>query len=446
MRSIVVRVLAAALLMLGALPAGAATAAPAAATAPRLLAIDGAIGPPMADYVVRALGAAEKADAPFVVIRLDTPGGLSDSMRTIIKAILASPIPVVCWVGPEGARAASAGTYILYACGLATMAPGTNVGAATPISLSPTGGSSTPAKPKTAEGKKVLNDAIAYIRSLAQLHGRNADWAEKAVRDGASLTAEDALKQNVVELLAPSLPALLAKLDGRSVPTAKTAITLHTAGATLHAIEPDWRENFLGVITTPTIAYILFIIGIVGLLIEALHPGFILPGTVGAICLIIALFAFHALPINYAGLALIVLGVGLLVAEAFVASFGVLGLGGIAAFVIGSIMLLNTHAPGYSLPRMYIGSIAFVAALALGGMVYFLIRMRRRPVVSGREHMIGRSAVALEDFAETGFVHIEGERWQARTHTPVHKGDTVVVEALNGLILSVRPATTSEEK
>ncbi len=441
MRFIVVRILALTVLALGVLPAAGDTAPP-----PSLLTIDGAIGPSTADYVGRALTEAQAAHAPFVVIRLDTPGGLSDSMRSIIQDILASPVPVVCWVGPQGARAASAGTYILYSCGLAAMAPGTNVGAATPVELSGLGGSDTPAKPKTAEDNKVLNDAIAYIRSLAQLRGRNAAWAEKAVRNGASLTAEDALKQHVVELLAPDLPALIQKIDGRSVPAAKGAVTLHTAGVKLSENAPNWRENFLGAITTPTIAYILFIIGIYGLLLEGLHPGFFLPGTVGAICLILALFAFHALPVNYAGLALIVLGAGMLVAEVFLPTFGTLGIGGIVAFVIGSIMLMNSHAPGYTLPRIYIGSIAVAFALVLGGGVYFIVRMRRRPVVSGREHMIGRPAIALEDFAQTGFVHIEGERWQARSPTPVHKGDTVLVEAMDGLILGVRPAASPKEK
>ncbi|MGH8273385.1 MAG: NfeD family protein [Terriglobia bacterium] len=442
MRSIVVCVLAAVLLALGAAPAAAAPK-----PEPQLIAIDGAIGPPMEDYVARALGVAKKRHAPFVVIRLDTPGGLSTSMRKIIKTILAEPMPVVCWVGPEGARAASAGTYILYSCGLATMAPGTNVGAATPVELSGLGGSKTPAKPKTAEQNKVLNDAIAYITSLAELHDRNAKWAEKAVRDGASLTAKQALQKDVVELLAPDLPTLLTKLDGRKIPVAggKT-VTIHSQGTSLHAIRENWRERFLAVIATPTIAYLLLMIGIFGLLMEGLHPGFFLPGTVGAIALILALFALHALPVNYAGLILIFLGAALLTAEAFLPTFGTLGFGGIVAFVIGSIMLFNSPAPGFTLPRVYIGSAAFVAALGLGGLVYFLVRMRRRPVVSGREHMIGLAATALEDFAETGWVRAEGERWRAQTISPVQKGETVIIESIKDLTLSVRPATPRKEK
>lgn len=438
MTVIVRRVLAALLIAAAALPAWAATTAPQ-------IAISGPIGPPMADYVQRTLAQAAKEQAPLVLVRLDTPGGLSDSMRSIVKDILASPVPVVCWVGPEGARAASAGTYILYACGYAAMAPGTNVGAATPVSLSPGGGSATPAKPKTAEQNKVLNDAVAYITSLAQLRGRNAGWAEKAVRDGASITAQAALGKHVIERIAPDPRALLAALDGVSVPAAGGSVTLHTQDVTFKVRGQDWREQLLTVITDPTVAYLLFIIGIFGLLMEGLHPGVVLPGTVGAISLILALFAFHALPVNYAGLALIVLGVILFVAEAFVASFGALGIGGIVAFVFGSIMLIDTHAPGYALPRIYIGSIAAAASVIILGLLVFLVRMRRRPVVSGREHMIGRTAVALSDFRGKGYVRIEGERWAARSSAPVSAGQRVTVTGMEGLVLSVSPDSSSAE-
>ncbi|MGH8127525.1 MAG: NfeD family protein [Gammaproteobacteria bacterium] len=434
MTTIVRRMLAAFALLAVALPACAATTAPE-------IAITGPIGPPMASYVQRELTEAAKAQAPFALIRLDTPGGLSDSMRSIIKSILASPVPVICWVGPEGARAASAGTYILYSCGYASMAPGTNVGAATPVALNPTGGSDTPAKPETAEGKKILNDSIAYIRSLAELRGRNADWAELAVRDGASISAKTALKMNVIESLASSPKSLLAALDGVEIPTANGKVKLNTTGVTLKARDQDWRERLLTVITNPTVAYLLFIIGLFGLLMEGLHPGFILPGTVGAISLILALFAFHALPVNYAGVALIVLGVILFAAEAFVTSYGTLAIGGIVAFVFGSIMLIDTHAPGYTLSRTYIGSIAAVAGVVIIGLVYFLVRMRRRPVVSGLEHMIGRAATALSDFDSKGYVRIEGERWAAVTSMPIKEGERVMVNSIDGLVLSVSPVT-----
>ncbi len=425
----------------------AATAAPAMTGTPdaRLLSIDGAIGPAMAGYVHRGLTNAERAGAPFVVIRIDTPGGLSDSMRSIIKDILAAPIPVVCWVGPEGARAASAGTYILYSCGLAAMAPGTNVGAATPVSLMGSGSTGTPAKPKTAEGVKTLNDAIAYIQSLAQLRGRNAAWAEKAVRQGASISAQEALSKGVINRMSPSLNSLLSAINGETVPTANGKVQLRTQGVGLTSVTPDWRERLLQAITNPTVAYLLFIIGIYGLLLEGLHPGIFLPGTVGAICLILALFAFHALPVNYAGLALILLGAGLLVAEAFVPSFGTLGLGGIAAFIFGSIMLIDTNAPGYTLPRLYIGSIGAAAGFLLGGIIYLVIRMRRRPVVSGLEGMIGLEATALEDFSGNGWVRAAGERWHARCTTPVTRGDRLVIESVDGLWLQVHPVSKLPE-
>jgi len=432
MTAIVKRLLAAFVFLAAALPAFAATTAPE-------IAIAGPIGPPMADYVQRSLAQAQKQSAPFVLVRLDTPGGLSSSMRHIIKSILASPVPVVCWVGPEGARAASAGTYILYSCGYASMAPGTNVGAATPVMLSPGGDSTTPAKPKTAEQRKVLNDAVAYITSLAELRGRNAQWAVKAVRSADSITAKTALEKNVIDKIAPDPETLVTELDRVSVPAAKGTVKLDTRGVTLKPIEQDWREQLLTVITNPTIAYLLFIIGIFGLLMEGLHPGFILPGTVGAISLILALFAFHALPVNYAGLALILLGVGLLVAEAFVTSFGVLGIGGIVSFVFGSIMLIDTHAPGYTLPRIYISSIAAAASVVILGLLIFVVRMRRRPVVSGREHMIGRTAIALSDFEARGYVRIEGERWAAHTSESVKEGQRVTVTGMDGLVLSVSP-------
>ncbi len=408
------------------------------------IAIVGPIGPPMAGYVHRTLGQAQRSAAPFVLIRLDTPGGLSVSMRNIIKDILASPIPVICWVGPEGSRAASAGTYILYACGYAAMAPGTNVGAATPVALNPTGGSNTPAKPKTAEQKKILNDAVAYITSLAQLRGRNAVWAEQAVRNGDSITARTALAKQVINRIAPNTQALLATINGVTVPTAKGTVTLHTDNVTVKIQHQDWRERLLTVITNPTVAYLLFLIGLFGLIMEGLHPGVILPGTVGAISLILALFAFHALPVNYAGLALIVLGVILFVTEAFVTSYGTLAIGGIVAFVVGSIMLIDTHAPGYSLPRIYITSLAAAAGAIIMGVLYLVVKMRRRPVVSGVEHMIGHVATALSDFDSRGYVHIEGERWAAVTSNPLKRGERVIVNAIDGLVLSVSPQASTQ--
>lgn len=413
---------------------------------PPLVTISGPIGPSTADYVARTLTAAERGKAPFVVIRIDTPGGLSRSMRKIIHHILAAPVPVICWVGPPGARAASAGTYILYACGLSAMAPGTHVGAATPVSLLGSA-RSTPPKPATAAGKKRLNDAIAYLRSLAELRGRNVNWAETAVRDAASISASQALKLHVIDLTAANLPALLSRINGLAVPVASgKTVRIDTTGIALNPAEPDWRERLLGVITAPTMAYLLFIIGLYGLLLEGLHPGTIVPGVVGAIALILALFAFQSLPVNYAGLALILLGMALVVAEAFVPSFGALGLGGLSAFIAGSILLIDTHAPGYALPPIYIGSIAAAAGLSLGLVLYLILRVRHRPVVSGRERMIAAQAVALEDFDVSGLVRVEGERWQAQSDSPVHRGDKLTVTAIQGLKLTVHPIKPSSKE
>ncbi len=417
-------------------PALAATSNP---SQPGLITIDGPIGVPTANYIHRTLQAAEKSQRPFVVLQLDTPGGLSSAMRDIIEDIVQSPIPVVCWVGPGGSRAASAGTYILYACGLSAMAKGTNMGAATPVSLSGLSGSKTPAKPKTAEGKKVLNDAIAYIQGLAELRGRNADWAEKAVRDGDSITAQQALDKGVVDLLAADLPGLLNAIDGRVVPTSQGDVTLHSQGAQLQPLQLNWKEQALSFLATPTVAYLLLMMGIFGLILEGLNPGTVLPGTVGGIALILALFALNVLPVSWAGFALILLGAALVVGEAFAPSFGVLGLGGIVAFVVGSLMLFKSPAPGFTLPLVYIGSFALVASLGLALLVYFLMKMRRTPVASGLDFMVGQVVHAMQAFEKTGYVLIEGERWKAHTTEPVEKGATVQVDRVDGLSLFVHP-------
>ena len=331
-----------------------------AATGPVLqLTIDGAIGPATADYVERALAHARAQHAALVIIRMDTPGGLDTAMRTIIKAITNSPIPVASYVAPSGARAASAGTYILYASHIAAMAPGTNLGAATPIQM----GGSNPL-PQTnpadkdkdgklpalsnndAEREKVVNDAVAYIRGLAALHGRNAQWAEKAVREAASLPASEALRLKVVDIIANNETDLLKQIDGRKLKVEGHEITLHTGGLVIQPYEMDWRTRLLNVLTNPNIAYILLLIGIYGLILEFFHPGAVAPGTIGGICLILGMYAMQLLPINYAGVALIVLGVALMVAEAFQPSFGVLGIGGTVAFVFGSVILLDTEADG----------------------------------------------------------------------------------------------------
>lgn len=412
------------------------------------LRIDGAISPASADYVERGLARAAEQHAAVVVLELDTPGGLDKSMRAIIKAILAAPVPVVGYVAPSGSRAASAGTYILYACQVAAMAPATNLGAATPVQLGlpgqpePTSPDRKPASPAAGdtEARKTLNDAVAYIRALAERRGRNADWAEQAVRQAVSVSAEQALKLHVIDLVAADPAQLLAAIDGRRVATAAGEVMLHTRGVALKTLEPDWRSRFLAVIADPSIAYLLLLIGLGGLLFEGYSPGAILPGVVGAICLLLALYAFQMLPVNYVGLALIVLGVALIVAETVVPAYGSLGGGGVAAFVIGSVILMNRSESGYGVSLPLLTGISIAAALILVGIVWMALRAQRRPVVSGREQMLGSRGVAVGDFERRGTVHVHGERWQALTAQPLHNGQAVEVTGIDGLVLSVKPA------
>lgn len=417
-----------------------------------VLTVDGAIGPASEDYLKRALERASFSGAALVVLRLDTPGGLDSSMRGMIKAITASPVPVASFVAPTGARAASAGTYILYASHIAAMAPGTNLGAATPVSI---GGGTLPGeeegkpqagKPKGAMEKKLVNDAVAYIRGLAQLRGRNAEWAERAVREAASLSAEEALKENVIDLIAQGTGDLLEKLDGRVVSVQGHARTLHTRGLAIEQQAPDWRSRLLSVITNPNVAYILMLIGIYGLIFEFANPGAVVPGTVGAIALLLALYAFQLLPINYAGVGLILLGVGLMVGEAYQPSFGILGIGGAVAFVVGSIILIDTGAPGFGIDLSVILSFALASVLLFVVVVGMAIKARRRPVCTGLEQMIGGEGVVVADFDQRGVVAINGERWTALTLKPLQKGQRVKVTDVDGLTLRVTPAETQPEE
>lgn len=388
--------------------------------------VEGAIGPASADFVRRALTRAEKEQAGLVVLQMDTPGGLDTSMREMIKHILASPVPVATFVAPSGARAASAGTFILYASHHAAMAPGTNLGAASPVSI----GGGTPQKNDKKDAgpdtmtRKVTNDAVAYIRSLAELRGRNADWGEKAVREAVSLSAEQAVKLKVIEHVATDVPDLLKKLG--------------KGDAEVVNVEIDWRTKILGVITNPSVAYILILLGIYALIFEFTNPGLILPGVVGAICVLLALYSFHLLPVNYAGLALILLGIAFMVAEAFLPAFGSLGIGGLIAFVLGSIILIDTdEIPGFEIPYALIGGVAAASAAFLFFVVGVAVRNRRRPVVTGREQMIGAPAEALEDFEREGWARVHGESWRVRANTPVRRGDRLQVTAIDGLILTV---------
>ena len=419
-----------------------------------LLELKGPVGPAASDYIHRGIDKAWDKRGKLVVLRIDTPGGLSTSMREIVKDLLQSPLPVVSFVAPSGARAASAGTYIVYASHVAAMAPGTNLGAATPVQIG--GGLPVPKAPgtKDEEGEakktngekraptmsdKAVNDAVAYIRSLAQMRGRNADWAEKAVREAASLPAEEALKEGVIDLIAADVDGLLAKLDGREVVVLGQTRRLQTSGLKLQAIEPDWRTRLLGIITNPNIAYILMLIGIYGLILEFYSPGVLVPGVTGAICLLVALYAFQLLPINYAGLALILLGLALMTAEAFAPSFGVLGIGGTVAFVIGSIMLLETDVPGFGISWTLIGSIAAVSAGFFILVMMMLVRSRRRPVVSGPEEMVGSTGEVIDWEGHAGTVRVHGEVWKARAAKALDAGRPVRVDEIDGLTLVVQP-------
>ncbi len=416
--------------------------------------INGPIGPAVSDHVVKAITRAREENVPVLILRMDTPGGLDAAMRDMIKAILNSPVPVIGFVAPPGARAASAGTYLLYATHIAAMAPSTNLGAATPI---PVGGPAPPtpprpdrepakerppaAEPSDAAQRKIINDAVAYIRSLAETRGRNADWAEDAVRHGASLSAEQALKQNVIDLLASDLQDLLVKIDGKSVALSgsEDSMILSTAGLDLEILEPDWRTRLLAIITNPTVAYILMMIGIYGLILEGYNPGGLVPGVIGAICLLLALFAFQVLPVNYAGLALIVLGLVLMMIEFFSPSFGVLGMGGLAAFVFGSVILMDSDVPGYQVPVALIGAIATASGAAMLATVYLLMKSRQHAVVTGSEAVIGAHAEAAEAFTGSGQVWLAGELWHAHCDQPLNKGDRVSVVRREGLTVFVVP-------
>lgn len=428
---------------------GASAPAAKAGVAPvYVIPIKGAIGPASASFVTRGMAQAQKHNAQLIVLEMDTPGGLDVAMRDIIQAILASPVPVATFVHPGGARAASAGTYILYASHIAAMAPGTNVGAASPVAIG-VGGPKPGAAPSPASApasapsnedtmaRKQMHDASAYLRGLAQLRQRNADWAERAVREAVSLSADEAVAQHVADLVAPDLPALLRQVDGKRLQAAGVSRVLHTADAPIVTVTPDWRARLLAVITEPSVALILMMIGIYALLFEFSTPGMVVPGIVGAICLLIGLFALQMLPVNYAGLALIALGIGCMVAEFFLPTFGALGVGGIIAFAFGAVMLIDTDVPGFGVPLTVIAALAGVSALFLVGMSAMMMRSRKRPVVSGADTLVGSLAVVIDDTQADGWAMLHGEQWRIHGEGPLARGQRVRVTGRRGLVLEV---------
>lgn len=411
-------------------PPAAPRAAPVVA-----LSVDGAIGPAYTSYLTSGIAAAARDGAQLVVIEIDTPGGLDTAMRAIIRAILTAPLPVACYVAPSGARAASAGTYILYACHIAAMAPGTNLGAATPVAVGPGG----PAKEATPLEHKQTNDAAAYIRGLAQLRGRNADWAEKAVREAVSLSADEALQQHVVDYVAPDLPRLLALLDGHAVTVQGQPRVLHTAAAPVENLPPDWRTRLLAAITNPSLALILVTVGVYGLIFEFMSPGAVAPGVAGAICLLLGFYGLQLLPVNYSGLALIMLGITFMVAEAFLPTFGAIGIGGVIAFVIGALLLFDTGAPGFGIPLPVVATVGVLAALLVFGTASAALRARRRRPVSGPEALVGSIGEMLDDASGEGWANVGGETWRVSTATPLVRAQRVRVLARHGALLEVTP-------
>jgi len=413
-----------------------------------VLSIDGAIGPAAAEYVDRGFSEARRLKATVIVLRLDTPGGLSSSMREIIRNILASRIPVISYVSPSGARAASAGTYIIYASHLAAMAPSTHLGAATPVRLGGGifgGGDNKKDKNKEAtaqpatEEEKIVNDAIAYIRSLAQLRGRNVEWAEKAVREAATLTDNEAKNQHVVELIANDLDDLLRQADGRIVAVDNHDVTIKTSGLTVIDFNPDWRTRLLAIITNPNVAYLLLLAGVYGIMFEFFSPGTYFPGVLGSVALLVGLYALNLLPVNYAGVGLLLLGMAMMLAEAFLPTFGVIGIGGIAAFVIGSLFLFRGETPTFQLswPVVIAGTTLSGALLIVT--VAAVWRSHRRHATTGDMALIGSVGQVVNWADGEGEVQVLGERWHATSASPLKPGERVRIQERRGLTLVIGP-------
>lgn len=399
-----------------------------------LVKIDAPITPVVAEYIVKSIERASVSGAEAIIIQLDTPGGLVDSMREIVKTMLASGVPTVVYVAPSGARAASAGVFITLAANIAAMAPSTNMGSAHPVQMEGK-------MDKTMEAK-IVNDLAAMIRGIAEKRGRNVRWAEDAVRKSVSITEREAVRLNVIDLVAPDIPSLIKAIHGKTVETVMGMKVLKTSDAKVHEIKMGFRYKLLQIISNPNIAYILLILGFYGIYFELSNPGAIFPGVAGAICLILGFYALQTLPINYAGLMLILLGIGLLIAEAFVTSHGILGLGGAVALFIGSVMLIESESPFLRLSWAVIVPVVLVSSVLFVATVTVAIRVHKEKPDTGKEGLIGMIGEAISDIdaASAGQILVRGEIWSANSSRPIHKGDKVKVIAVEGLKLTVEKA------
>ncbi|MGC8796739.1 NfeD family protein [Thermodesulfovibrio sp.] len=396
-----------------------------------VLTVNGIINPPHAEYTIKGIKKALEINAEAVIIQLDTPGGLDSSMRSIVKEMLNSQIPIVVYVCPKGARAASAGAFITIAAHIAAMAPGTNIGAAHPVAVGE--------KMDKTMAEKITNDAVAYIKSIAKQRGRNIEWAEQAVRKSISSTETEALKLKVIDLIAEDIESLIKDIDGWKVKTVRGEAILNTKSAKIHKIEMNFRERLLNFISDPNIAYILLMIGIYGIIFELSNPGSILPGIIGAISLILAFYSLQTLPINYAAAGLILLGVILFILELKIASHGLLTLGGIICFILGSIMLFDTANPLFKLSLSVIIPVTLVTALFFGVLLRLAYKAHKRKPVTGVEELIGLEGIAKTDIdSSSGMVMVHGELWQARSDEPIKKDEEIVVQDIKGLTLRVR--------
>lgn len=422
-----------------------------------VLKVDGAIGPATTDYLTRTMDKAIAAGAQLVVVKLNTPGGLDMATRDIIQAYLLSPVPVVSYVYPSGSRAASAGTFMLYGSHIAAMTTASNLGSATPIQmgaqLSVEAAPEEPASDSNPEQeaessaameRKVINDSVAYIRGLAERHGRNADWAEQAVREAVNVTAREALELGVIDILADTLDDLLVQVERRTVNMEDGDWVIEVADLPIIEYDPDWRNELLSIITSPQIAYILLLVGIYGLILEGYNPGSLVPGVIGAISLLLGLYALQMLPINYVGLALMILGALLILAEAFVPSFGILGIGGVVALVLGSIMLIDTDAPGMEMPYEIIGAVAAVSGLIVLYIVLSVGKVLRMKTVPSEQAMVSQTGVVKAILPQGYEVLVMGELWKAQAQQPLKVGDAIVVVGQQGLALDIEAAANEQ--